>query len=156
MFGFSKPKTFPRLTPEMIQPPGHTPNPTEAKKLYTEFMAAIGFHSKQELALHSRYFIEDLKEHERRLREEIADTKSDIKDAKTNLKECRTELKAAQTDKEREWAEDAIARAEAKLTELEISLANGLSNHEEFKADKRPFLVAYVNREIFGDEPSQA
>lgn len=155
MFGFSKSKTYPRLTQEMIQPPGQTPEPAEAKRLYIGFMESTGFHSKQALPLQARYFAEDLKDQERSLRDHVADLKQDIKDAKANLKECKSELKSAKSDKERKWAEQAIARAEANVNEAELSLVNALREFEAFKSDKRPYLIGYVNREMFGDDSSQ-
>ena len=90
------------------------------------------------------------------LRRFIADVKQDIKDAKANLKECTSELNSAKNDKERRWAEQAIARAEANVNEAELSLANAVRDFEAFKSDKRPYLMEYVNREMFGDDSSQA
>ena len=156
MFGLNKPKSFPRLTPDMIQPPGKTPEAAEAKRLYIDFMSAIGFHAKQDLSLHARYFAEDLRSHEQTLREQVADAKQDLQDAKSSLKECKAELKAAKDDKERKWAEEALSRAEAAVNDAEVSLTTAQDDLQSFKLDKRPFLVEYVNRELLESGASEA
>jgi len=156
MFGFFKPKTYPTLTPQMIQPPGNTPSATEAKRLYRDYMSAIGFYGKDVVELHSRYFAEELKDHEASLREFASDCKQDVKDAKLNVKECKAEVKTAPTPKERAWADEAITRAEAALQEQEASLEKALQELEAFKQDKRPFLISYINEEVHGDGQGQS
>jgi hypothetical protein len=140
----------------MIQPPGQTSEHAEAKRLYVSYMEATGFYSKQALPLHARYFAEDMRDQERSLREHVADVKQDLKDAKAAIVECKAEVKSAVDEKERKWAEQSLARAKTTYSEIEVSLANATLELEAFKNDKRPYLIEYVNREVFGDGASQA
>ncbi|MGY8903224.1 MAG: hypothetical protein ACKVIH_01585 [Burkholderiales bacterium] len=152
MFGLFKRKTYPTMTPQIIQPPGLTPSAAEAKSLYCDYMIAIGFYRKDRVESMAGHFARHMREHETALREAISDYKPDVKQAKSELKECQAELKAAATPKEKTWAEQAVHRAEAALAQAEAELEKAAEALEAFKQDKRPFLIGYVNKEVHGDD----
>jgi len=114
-----KPKTYPLMTWEMIGSNGQPINTVQAVKLFKLFMLRSGFLQQDELTEHAGYFADEIRSHTEALAEDLAS-------ARHNLKTCDPEDKASN----KEAVEDA-----------RLQLA-------DFRADKRQFLITYVNRQI--------
>lgn len=155
LFG-SKPKAFPVLRGDMLQPVNNPITTVEAKRIFKEWMLKIGYLDKQEVGDHVGYFADEMRNHEQNLKEELAQakdecaqelrgTKDEIKELKAELKICknleeRAKLEADLADFEKELAEHTAQPFYYFFTKAESALAN-------FKADKRAFLVEYINQQ---------
>lgn len=150
------------LRPEMIKPVGEPLSTAQAKSTYRAWMLMIGHLSektredKAVLAYAVECFAEDMKLHldelKKNLSDDRADRKNEVKELKAQLLEMRKEL-AQCTDPTRQ---KALAR-DINVTEQDIQtapegVAQAAAEIEQFKADKRAFLVDYINTEVHGED----
>lgn len=115
-------RQYPLLTNEMVQPIGNKITTQEAKRLYREFMVEIGYLERDEVALAIESLTEAIKDETAFLQEEYTNAIEDLKEARKH-----------DTAGEVEWAEREVQKTKERLA--------------AFKADKRAWLIDYINME---------
>lgn len=144
---------YPEMTMEMIDSDGKPINTATAVKLFKEFMLKVGYLDKSELAEHAEDFAREIKEHGSALTEDLAHEKeraqADIADIKSNIFGLKKQMAASSDPAQREEfaVEIADLQDELKSTGQE-DIKYAQAEHAAFKADKRAFLVSYVNQQI--------
>lgn len=113
-----KPKTYPLMTWDMIGSHGQPINTVQAVKLFKLFMLRSGFLQQDQLAEHAGYFSDEIRNTTEALAEDLAT-------ARQELKTCAPEDKANY--------KEAVEAARLQLA--------------DFRADKRQFLITYVNQQ---------
>lgn len=161
-FDLFKKKTPPILKPEMLQPTDVPIATAEAKRIFKEWMVRIGHLAnkdrldKMELSEHVGYFVEEMKEHEQMLKDDFADTKAqvaeEIKELKTDLKILKNNLAKCADPAEKQSLEDEIAHSEKAIEMVTREWSSEADALEKFKADKRAFLVDYINTQVHGPD----
>jgi len=140
----AKPKTIPLMTMDMIQSNGEPITSAQAVKLFKEFSLKSGYLGKDELSEHAEYFSEEMKERGRHLEEDAA---GEIADLKTKLKDLKARLKG-ETDKDtREQLDEEIDCAKEELDQEVSYRQASIEALAAFKADKRLFLIEYMNNQ---------
>jgi hypothetical protein len=146
MFRFFR-KKRPTLKPEMIEPADVPISTTEAKRIYRDYLKAydrdLDARGRAEAVQQFAYL---MKEREEEYTLAIANKKEGIKDTLSDIKELKARLKKAPGD-DREDIEGEIEYLEELLISPEKNVAECESILAEFKADKRAFLVEYINAE---------
>ena len=144
------------LRSDMLQPIDNKITTTEAKRIFKEWMLKIGRLDKQEVTDHVGFFSEAIKDQEECLKMEadhekeqtkelIAEEKEYLKDAKRELATCKDESKKAELQSDVDASEQEIARLTKCLADYNKPL-------DDFKKDKRDFLVNYVNDQVHGSD----
>jgi len=161
-FDLFKKKEPPILKPEMLQPVDAPISTAEAKRIFKEWMVKIGHLSnkdkldKMELSDHVGYFVEDMKQHEEALKFDIDDEKESvaesIKEEKEEIRVLKKELAKCKDQAERENIEGQVAHCERAIANYQESLAMRVKELADFKADRRAFLVEYINTQVHGPE----
>lgn len=161
-FDLFKKKEPPILKPEMLQPVDAPISTLEAKKIFKEWMVKIGHLSnkdkldKMELSDHVEYFVEEMKQHEEALKFDIDDEKESvaesIKEEKEEIHNLKKDLSKCKDPGEREAIEAQIAQCERAIANYQESLAVRVKGLADFKADRRSFLVEYINTQVHGPE----
>ncbi len=161
-FDMFKKKEPPVLKPEMLQPVDAAISTAEAKRIFKEWMLKIGHLSnkdkldKMELSDHVGYFVEDMKQQEESLKFEIDDEKESIaesiKEEKEEIRDLKKDLAKCKDPTERESIEAQIADCERAIANYQESLAERVKALADFKADRRAFLVEYINTQVHGPE----
>lgn len=161
-FDLFKKKEPPILKPEMLQPVDAPISTAEAKKIFKEWMVKIGRLSdkdkldKMELSHHVGYLVEDMKQHEEALRLDIDDEKESvaesIKDEKEEIQDLKKELTKCRDQADKEGIEGQIVRCERAIATYQESLAVRVQKLADFKADRRAFLIDYINTRVHGPE----
>lgn len=151
-------KTFPVLTSEMLQPVDQPITTALAKQLFKEWMLKIGYLDKQEVSLHVGYFADEMRSYEENLKEELSEGKKNLafetKESQEEIKRIKKALVNCKDDVKKAGLEDELADAEDELRlyamgpEGDIVKAQDLL--DAFKADKRAFLIEYVNGQVHG------
>lgn len=157
LFG-SKPKTYPVLRADMLQPVDNKITTQEAKRIFKEWMLKIGYLDKQEVGDHVGYFADEMREHEQGLREDVQQAKADlaeeIKLVKEDIKGLKAQLKSCKPE-EKPGLEAELEDSEKELLELTSKpyedLVRAEKALEDFKADMRDMLVKYINQQVHGD-----
>lgn len=116
-----KPKSYPLMTMDMIGSNGQPITTAQAIKLFKLFMLRSGYLQKNEITEHAEYFAEEIRSQTDALAEDLAA-------ARAALKTCSEEDKIS--------CQDAVESARFDLA--------------DFKADKRQFLIKYVNQQTQG------
>ncbi len=148
IFGFSK--KYRRVSPDMIQPIGEPLTTNDAKAVYRSYMLQIRFHNEKDVAEHVRGLGEEIREMEQAYREDVKNLKDEISQTRSLLKDARRDLAAADTDDDKVSAQEHIESAESELEVLARDLDEAEAKYAAFKADKRQFVVDYINRELEG------
>lgn len=161
-FDLFKKKEPPILKPEMLQPVDAPISTAEAKRIFKEWMVNIGHLSnkdnidKMELSDHVGYFVEDMKQHEEALKFDIDDEKEavaeSIREEKEEIRDLKKELAKCKDHTQRENIEGQIAHCERAIANYQESLAVRVKELADFKADRRAFLVDYINTQVHGPE----
>ena len=150
------------LRPEMIKPVGEPLSTAQAKSTYRAWMLMIGHLSektredKADLADAVEAFADAMKLHLDELKEFLPDSKAwqknELKELKAHLLELKKEL-AQCTDptEQKAWAR-AINVTEKDIQTVPQGGAQEAAEIEQFKADKRAFLVDYINTEVHGPD----
>lgn len=148
MFGlFRRKKTYPKLAPDSLTPVDAKISTAEAKKLYRRIMTDFGFYEdREELAEGVEFLADEMRSHTEGLQAERDEHKQAIADLKREIAELKKNMKALEGE--------ALENAQAEVEVLEEDLVDAKTELEEaikaladFKADKRAFLVDYINQE---------
>lgn len=138
---------FQLMTMETIDSDGKPVSTATAIKLYKEFMLAIGYLEKDELAHHAEYFSDAIKEQLASLTEEA---KGDVSEIKERLKDAKERLKGALITGQKEEINEEIESLQDDLNFEMQDLKDRKAELAAFKLDKRSFLIEYVNQETQG------
>ncbi len=152
IFGFFKgskgKRPYPRITPEMIQPAGEPLSTADAKAVFKSYMVRIRFLDEREVSEHVGYLTDEIKQTEAALKDDLDEPKRQLAEARASLKALQKRLAAAKT-------KDETATLEAEIEEAEFEVQAQTQGMEEaakalaaFKADKRQFIVDYINQQL--------
>lgn len=154
IFGKAKPK-YPRVTNDMLQPVDAILSTTDAKRIIKAFYLQIGYcEDKSDASYEAECLADSIRDHEESLRD-------DIKDAETEYKQAITEWKEELADLENDLADADPADREETQADIAAHKKNKPSGPDiieakqalaTFKADKRAFLIAYINEQLHGSE----
>jgi chromosome segregation ATPase len=148
MFGlFNKKKSYPQMTYEMITP-DQPINSSDAKRLYKDFMFQIGRLDKDELSMHAEYLSDEIKETTENYKIDISEFQDEIKDLKSEINELKNKLKSCPSNDEKETIQDEIGYIEEDIRYNEDEILKIKNEFSDFKADKRKFLINYINSEL--------
>lgn len=152
---------YPILKPEMFEPRDQPITTAQAKKLYKEFLTQVGYfkahdYDRNEIAYDVEQLVDAINEREESLKferdneveqrkEALAEAKEDLKEAKRELKSCKDDAKRAELEADVQAAEEWVGRHQKAIDELKAAPTT-------FKADKREFLIDYINRQLHGDD----
>lgn len=143
------------LTAEMIRPVDKPISTAAASTVYRQHMLKIGFINEADAPHEAKDFAYQMREHERNLKEELADAKrfaaDQTKELKVESKELKTRLAKAVEPEDREEIEQDISDISAKLEDEALEVRDAENNLEAFKLDKRTFLVEYINSRLRGE-----
>jgi hypothetical protein len=161
-FDLFKKKEPPILKAEMLEPVNAPIATAEAKRIFKEWMLRIGHLSnkdkldKMELADSVSYFVEEMKQHEQALKDDLADAKAqtaeEIKELKAELRELKKALVKCADQAEKQTLETEIAETEKDIQIAAQNVPVEVELLEKFKADKRMFLVDYINTQVHGGD----
>lgn len=154
IFGKSKPK-YPRVTNEMLQPVDATLSTTDAKRILKEFYRQIGYcEDASDARMEAESLADSIRYHEENLRSEFEMIKEeydrDLAEWKSELQDLKDGLKTAEPA-EREEAKEEIALHNQYKPDESHSL-RAKKALADFKADKRAYLIAYINEQLHGSE----
>lgn len=142
---------LPVLKPENIEPRDATLSTADAKKVFRQFMLQTNFLAKEELADHTKWFVDELREHEAFLKEELARIRDDlgpcIEDVKVDIQDLRRDLRKETDPAARAELQAELEDAKRELTEQSELLKKAKEKYRAVKEDKRAFLVDYINRQ---------
>lgn len=154
-----RPKTnttckYPALTMSMIDSNGSAISSTQAVKFFKDFALSIGYLQKDELDSHASFFSEEIKAQAECLKDDLAYAKEcasdDVSDARKvvlalqkRLKKCKTSADIDQTTADLAEAKESLDDALYETNEAQEAL-------NSFNADKRHFLIQYVNSQTQG------
>lgn len=141
------PKAVPLMTMDMIQSDGGPITTAQAIKLFKEFALKSGYLAKDELTDHTEYFSDQLTAHAQYLEEEAA---GDITDFKAKLKNLKAQRKSEADKNIKEQLDEEIADAQEELDEEMNYRKSAILALAAFKADKRQFLIDYMNQQTQG------
>ena len=144
MFGLFKKKGFPLLTSEMLEPVDKDVTTQEAKSVFKQYLIQVNFCDKSEASDLVRDFTEELKDHLQMLKEDFADVKNELKDEKLNLNQLKAKLIKA-SGEETEYLNEEIEFSQDVILSLEKDIKNLQTEIDDFKKDKRAFLIENVN-----------
>ena len=144
MFGLFKRKGFQFLTSEMLEPVDKSITTQEAKSVFKQYLLQIKFCDNGEASDMVIDFAEEMKDHAQMLKEDLSDTKSELKDEILNLKKLKAKLSKASGEKAEDLAEE-IEFSQEDILSFEKDLKNHQSEINDFKKDKRAFLIESVN-----------
>ena len=162
IFDWFKKKSPLILRPEMIKPVGEPLSAAQAKSTYRAWMLMIGRLSdktredKAVLADAVEAFADAMRLHMDELRECLPDTKiwqkNELKELKAHLLELKKELAQCTDPTQQKALVRAIGVTEKDIQTAPTPGAEDLAEIAQFKADKRAFLVDYINTEVHGPD----
>lgn len=162
LFGEKTPakKTYPVLTSGILQPADQPITTVEAKRIFKEWMLKIGYLDKQEVGDHVGYFAEEMRSQEDSLKEDLQIAKETMAEqtqhVKEEIKRIKKELASCKDDEKKAELEDTLSDAEDELefqaTDGKNDIAEAQQRLDGFKADKRAFLIEYVNGQVHGKQ----
>lgn len=141
---------IPVLTPDMILPADALISTSEAKRLFRIWMIQIGQYSatsdKDLLDERTAMFVDEIRQHEFVLRDEVKTIKESDSQEITEVKNKIRSLKKQQISVEK-YAElqDQIDAYEEQIKLFTWPLKKAMEALDRFKKDKREFLVDYIN-----------
>lgn len=154
IFGKSKPK-YPKITNEMLQPIDATLSTTDAKRIIKEVFRQVGYcEDATEARMEAESLGDSIRYHEENLRSDLEMIKEeydrDLAEWKSELQDLKDDIKTAEP-------------GELESTKEEIALHNQYKPDDgdylrakkalaDFKADKRAFLISYINEHLHGIE----
>lgn len=153
IFGNTKPK-YPIVTNDMVQPADVPITTAAAKRALKTFLREIGYcDGATEANMEANCFADDVNQHEEKLKWEVeqaeADYRGNIAYWNEELDLIKDGLDDADTPTERAEIKEEIDThkaskpADAELVEAKKRLA-------DFRADKRAFLISYLNEQLHG------
>lgn len=115
-------------------------------------MLKVGFLDKQELKEHGESFIDALREHEKSLRGEVIDKAEGLTpllaEFRADISELKKRLRSEKDDAEKADILEDIRLSEEEIVEFRSEIVLAKEALQEFKADKRGFLIEYVNTQV--------
>lgn len=152
IFGFFKgskaKRSYPRITPEMIQPTGDPLNTSDAKAVFKSYMVQIGFLDEKEVSEHVGYLADEIRQTETALKDDVDEPKLQLAEARASLKSLQKRLAAAKTEEEKAPLEAEIEEAEFEVQAQTQGVEEAAKALAAFKADKRQFIVDYINQQL--------
>ncbi len=139
------------LTTDMIQPVGQPLTLTDAKAVFRAYTLQVGVLEKDEVALHVGYMVDEIKSHEESLKEDAQQFKEAMREAADEVKEAKRELAKAKSEQEKADSQSDLEEAEFNLQAAKQDFEEAAQALAAFKADKREFLIEYVNQQFQGD-----
>lgn len=140
-----RPRTYPVMTMEMIDSKGDPITKAQAVKLFKQYMLAVGYLDKDELADHAGYFSDAMTEHEECLAQ---DTTDDLDGYKDQLKTLQSRRKGETDAETKEELDEEIASIKQDIEQEKSESKPAKDALLAFKKDKRQFLIDYVNRQV--------
>ncbi|OIQ75854.1 hypothetical protein GALL_424700 [mine drainage metagenome] len=145
-----RPATFPVITLDHITPNGQAITSAQAVKVFRLYMLAIGYLDKQELPDWARYFAEDMKSHGQELASDVAEERRKFKEyseliGAPEIRALKRQLQKTNDNVKRDAIELKIAGYQSEIDEEEKYLRKAQAMLQAFRADKRRFVVDYIN-----------
>lgn len=141
---------LPDLKPEHIKPLDAKLSTADAKKVFRQFMLHTNFLAKEEIADYTRWFVDELREHEAFLKEELARIRDDsgrcAEDSEVDIQDLQRELRQETDPAARAEIQAELEDAERELVEHSQCVKKAEEEYRTLKEDKRAFLVNYINR----------
>lgn len=152
IFGQKRPK-YPVITNDMMQPVDNKITAADAKRMTKALFLQIGYcEDAQDARLEAESLAESMRYHEENLREEEAMLKDELDremaEWKADWQELRDDLKASAPADRAAAAEDLAQHEEDKPAGDDWRRAKQALS--DFRADKREFLIAYLNEQLHG------
>lgn len=144
MFGLFKKKEFPLLTSDMLEPIDKDVTTQEAKSVFKQYLLQVNFCDKSEASDMVRDFADEMKDHLNMLKEDLGDLKNDLKDEKNNIKVLKSKFLKSDGDEADEISEE-IEMSQEDILSFEEDIMSHQSEIDDFKKDKRAFLIESVN-----------
>ena len=123
----------------------------DAKKIFRQFMLQTNFLAKEEIADHTRWFVEELREHEAFLKEELGRVRDDfgpcIEDTNVDIQDLQRDLRKETDPVARAELQAELEDAKRELVEQSQFVKKVEEEYRALKDDKRAFLVDYINRQ---------
>jgi hypothetical protein len=145
---------LPVLKPEHIKPHDAKLSTADAKRVFRQFMLHTNFLAKEEIADHTRWFVQELREHEAFLKEELARVRDDsgrcVEDSKVDIQDLQRELRKETDPAARAELQAELEDAERELAEHSQCVKKAEEEYRTLREDKRAFLVDYINRQTQG------
>lgn len=143
---------YPLLTPEMIEPQDTNITTALAKNIYRAYgTQAIGL-DHEEISENLEYFVDELRQHEELLKDDVLSAHEslddDISESKAEIARLKRRLAKAKDSEDKEELEDELAAAQEDFQMMSQGIAEPEAALAAFKADKRQFLVDYINRQF--------
>ena len=145
-----RPTTFPVMTFDNITPNGRGITSAQAVKIFRLYMLAIGYLDKQELPDWARYFAEDMKLYGRELVDRVEEEKRKFKEyseliGAPEIRVLKRQLQKTNDNVKRDAIEREIEDYESDIRYEEKHLYRAQAALQAFRADKRQFVVDYIN-----------
>lgn len=140
------------LRADQIEPEDAPITRVLAKKIYRDYMLQTGHLEKDELADHVEYLVDEMNDHEEELKDERDEFRENLAEEKRELAEAKKALKAMGGSGDEEHWEDEVKTLKESVHSLAAKLEDVKQRLTAFKADKRSFLVEYINQEVFAEE----
>lgn len=145
--------SYPLLRTEMIVPPEEPVSTRDAVKIYRQHMLDTGYLEKRDLSDLAARFLDEIKEREQLLKDEVAWAKDTHRDAKKQAKAEGKRIKGLMRGSDRDDRQEYRRDLECLQVEIEDAarvLEEHLQSFKTFQKDKRDFVIEYVNEEIHG------
>lgn len=145
-----RPTTFPVMTLDNITPYGQAITSAQAVKVFRLYMLAVGYLDKQELPDWARYFAEDMKLHGLELVDRVKEEKRKVKEysefiGAPEIRVLKRQLLKTNDSVKRDAIERKIEDYKFEMDEEEKYLRQAQAALQAFRADKRQFVVDYIN-----------
>jgi hypothetical protein len=145
-----RPTTFPVMTLDNITPNGQAITSAQAVKVFRLYMLTISFLDKQELPDWARYFAEDMKRHGQELANDVVEERRKFKEyseliGASEIRALKKQLSKTNDNVKRDAIELEIAGYQSEIDEEEKYLRKAQLALQAFRADKRQFVVDYIN-----------
>lgn len=158
MFSFGAKKAYPMIYVHNIVPVDKAVTTNDAKRVYKQWMVKIGLYSittvedRRELADAVAYLGEVIHEREGELKSDYEVAKEDqhyfIDELKADLRYLRKELATCKDSIEVYEINEGITECESELAIRTAKVEIAHRKYVDFKADKRAFLIDYINAEV--------
>jgi hypothetical protein len=145
-----RPTTFPVMTFDNITPNGQAITSAQAVKVFRLYMRATGFLDKQELPDSARSFAEEMKRYGQELASDVVEERRKFKEyseliGAPEIRALKRQLPKTNDNVKRDAIELEIAGYQSEIDEEEKYLRKAQAALQAFRADKRQFVVDYIN-----------
>ncbi len=133
-----KPLTTDEFSPDPI-------NLTAAKKIYRQYILSTGLYDKEDVAEGARMLGEEIKCELDMLKDEITEQKNNIRETQAQIKTIKAEQKTTSDETD---AQEEIEELKGEIADYKEDLELASKQYTALKADKKTFLIDYINKEI--------